>query len=227
MALSLSFNSQDHISNHESVSISRPGYASFSVTKAVRHPISTRELSRSNGVYLASDVVWTLDGTEVGATAIQPKWVIIDSSSNRYIVLDAAYSDIGKFHRVTARNFVIVNGLHDLVDVYRNRRSDDLAGRKVQTAELLYSSLPCRVQQVDRTSEEVLGVQKLGMRYEVYLESDPGIKIKDQIRVVAKNEDGAVDTNFARMILEVEGVDNPKELTDLPVLYCIDNGARF
>lgn len=231
MSLTLSFDSQPIISNHEVVTLTSPEEEVFSITNAVRHPIATEEISRSRGVYLVTDIVWTIprfvDSSSV-ARDIRPGWLLTDSSSNEFTVIsNAAYSDIGKFHRFVARNFILAENLQDFVEVMRISTIQDPAGRSIPIETSIALSVPSRIQGMDQDIVTRLGVEQLGKNFDVYMARDVGLKIKDQIRVHGRSPYMQDVAPTPGTILEIVGVANRQTITDLITAHCVDNGARF
>jgi hypothetical protein len=194
---------------------------------ACRYDISSNELAKGFGRYVAEDTVWTLSVQEkLDATSrIEPGWRVITTDGDKFMVLTAAFSKMLQFWKLTTRNRKIVNRLRDEVSIYRGTSATraNLEGRRPeQTPTAAYTGLVCRVQPGNRAESDVIGVHQYDNPYDIYLEEDIAIEMGDYVLVTKKPD---MPTLVGR-ILEIREHSDIRAIDVLPHLVCDDNNAR-
>ena len=148
MAVTPLFDDQLIIDGNDTVKLippRTPENLALTVT-ACRFPITQQEVSRSDGVYLYTDSVWTLSTTDTPNQTVQPRWVLKPDDGITHTILNVAFSPIASFWRVVTRDLSFNNSLFEFMEVWRplRVRTDD-AGRQIKDFSF-YARLKCRVQ---------------------------------------------------------------------------------
>jgi len=230
MSMQFAIDTQPFMVNPEEVRLQQQSPAGWSYLDAIptacRHPISTKEIIRSNGRYLGNDTVWTVSTLETeSGVVVEAGWRIVDATGAKFMILDAAWSSMFCFWKLTTRNRRVVHNLRDEVAIYRGvvEAAVDSEGRRPEvTPAAVYSNLVCRVQYQDMEQGEQLGVPQLERNPQVYLEEDITVRIGDQVRITKKPD----NPSLVGSILEIKAYRNFGALDVLPTLECDDNNAR-
>lgn len=175
--------------NPESVTLISvtPSETNISVSRALRLPLTTREIAASNGVYTSQDCRWLLPGSLLtAAQSPRPRWRI--QAANEYgdtvdwTILDRSYSTMTDLFRCTCRDLVLVADLRDSISVLRPTNTKNAAGIRYPTYnQTPYSSIAAKIQQVDSELMDDLGKQSFRKRYICYVSQDLTVTKDDRV----------------------------------------------
>lgn len=187
--------------------ISTPASDDVSVGKAAKSPLSLREMAASNGAYVSEDVTWLLPERELSSAVPTPGDKIEDATGTVWTILSRSFDDVGRDYLCVCRDLILVNGLRDLVTIYRPTNSKDSSGNRVPSyaAVAEYTNLPARVQEQDGSRESIFGKQGLLRKFTVYLET----------RVVVNAEDRVVANGVTYQITSYRSPDRIDQLMEL------------
>lgn len=106
---------------------------SFSIARAKRRSVTTRDVMAGVAAYGAQDATWHLPNVLL-PPGVTPKRadVIVDTRGDRWTVLEAALESYGSRWRLPCRNLILAEDLRDTVTIERCTISFDGAGVKIK-----------------------------------------------------------------------------------------------
>lgn len=192
------------------------------VEVAKRRNLTVRELAASGGAYTSLDQIWLIPDAlfPVGLLS-KPGDVVVeldgDQQGARWTVLEAGRGKNRQTRRLTCRDLVLSLDLADAITIERPAISYDAAGAPVKAfpsdainpgGVVLYAALVCRVQLVEKKSEEERGTRGLGGAYEITVSQELDVTQED--RVLLANG----------LYLDIVGYRNAQRIDLLPTLLC-------
>jgi len=183
------------------------------LTGVAIYMVSSREIMRSNGVYLNNDQRFSLKASAL----TNPGNVrdIITWNGKDYRIIDTDNHLVYDQLAGTMRNLKLAYDLTDVIDLWRNVNTGDTAGRTVGLPTLLAANLICKGQPMDQGEIQQFGVTQLEKRYNYIVETEYDLLQSDQLRT----QDGR--------ILEVDRQLDKQCLDLLSRIECVDRGARW
>lgn len=172
----------------EAVTVIRLGSAdAIAVAHALRQAVHTREAERSQGRYTAADVGWSLPASEV-SEPLRPGDVIMDSSGQRWTVLEVSQLTRGSRWRCVARNLAVFHGLDDAIDLEKADFTKGQGGAEEPAWLVWRSGLRARIQPVEAAIDARHGRRTTARRFKVFVE-DP-VPVDATMRI--RGPDGAI-----------------------------------
>jgi hypothetical protein len=135
----------------------------------------------------------------------KPRDTWTDKDGTVWTVLEASFSLLHRTWRLTSRDLVIVNELHDLITIERPAITRDLASGIVRTFAAIYTGIPARVQPINAATVEERALRGFDVTHEVYLSQQ--LTILDDDRM-----------NFGGTLYDIKGYHNPVRIDELMVL---------
>lgn len=169
-------------------SVRNAGNVSASLNGGV-YQVGVKEAARSNGVYQQGDIQVTLgvaDLTGASLGTIKPRDTVVWGGST-YTVIDAGGSTWMGFQEITARNPVIAGQLQQTATLNRDTSTPGTGGIRVPSWSAYATAVPCRLQELDRSSEnnEDLGGRVVRIKYALYLSAQQTVQAGDQVVVAS------------------------------------------
>lgn len=192
--------------------LGRGAAVSVEVPRACRVPLTTFELAKSNGAYVAGDVTFQLPSRPLEADSVTPKPGdrITACGSETWTVLSVIDGRFANFWELTARNLTLAYALTEKVTIRRPVNALTNTGERYAGGwRYLGVDVTARVQPEASGLADGLGGRAVERLYTVFLEDG----LEDDIA-------GHEQVVWAGKVLEVTGYEEPERIDELFRLKC-------
>ena len=194
------------------------------IPTAKRRNLTRRELVASGGALTSDDQRWLIPAAlfpqgwiaKPGDVVVELETSDPESQGTRWTVLEVDRRKNRQTWALTCRDLVLAYDLSDSVTIERPEIRYDAAGVPTKSfpsdnadgtapGVVLYK-LTCRVQLIEKATEEERGIRGLAGKYEIYLPSDIDVSAEDRVRFA--------DGQYG----DITGYRNAERIDQLPVL---------
>jgi hypothetical protein len=164
-------------------SVRTAGNESVDVDDATFEFVTLKEAARSNGVYQAGDVSFSIrQSLLAGLGGAKPgDRVTRTSDGQTYTVLTAVPTVFTKIWDLVCRNLILANDLRQTGTLSRPSNAQDAAGRPTLASyTTIAADIPCRVQPMGGAAAELLDRKTIPQRFTAYLGVQVEARAKDK-----------------------------------------------
>jgi hypothetical protein len=166
-------------------------FTTYTLTNCKRRAPTYKELSASQGVYVGTDLVWLVpfailpSGFRINSPPITPTVGdrITDSNSQNWTILEAMRGKFGQTTRCVTRNLALHYSLVQLATHSRRSTAVNSVGISTPTWTTITSNVPCRVQEIESSVEQIHDGRAMPKRFNIMVETRLAVTAGDRLVV--------------------------------------------